>query len=147
MKYWDSPWSRLLDPVTSLWIVCLILWTTLPLLRDCIHILLQNVPVGHDLLEIEQEMLELDGVSSVHDLHLWQLTGEKLILTVHMCCEATGYQMPILDSLKEKLHIRGIHSSTVQLEYCDEACVHPEHGRACHDVVCADGSCQDKACC
>ena len=60
MKYWDSSWNRLLDPITSLWIVCLILWSTLPLLRECIHILLQNVPEWHNLLEIEEEILGLE---------------------------------------------------------------------------------------
>jgi len=72
------------------------MYTTLPLLRDCIHILLQNVPKGHDIVEIEGEMLELVGVISVHDLHMWQLTGKKLILTVHLCCVPTAKQMPVL---------------------------------------------------
>jgi len=56
----------------SLLVVIVILATTIGFLRQCINILLQSVPNEVDLGELRQDLLKIDGIFNVHDLHVWQ---------------------------------------------------------------------------
>lgn len=74
----------LIDPILSLVIAALILMTTLRLLRDTLHVLMEGVPPAVDLSEIGKALAGLRGVSAVHDLHVWSIGAEKAALSAHL---------------------------------------------------------------
>jgi len=73
-----------IDPIVAIAIGLWVLPRTWILLRDTTHILLQGVPRGFDLKAIRSAMLDVEGVSGVHDLHLWSIAGDDASLTVHV---------------------------------------------------------------
>lgn len=61
----------LIDPILSLVIAALILVSTLRLLRDTLHVLMEGVPASVELAQIGNALAKVPGVASVHDLHVW----------------------------------------------------------------------------
>lgn len=73
-----------IDPILSLAIAGLILASTLRLLRDTLHVLMEGVPPAIELTAIGQALAALPGVSSVHDLHVWSITPGQIALSAHV---------------------------------------------------------------
>jgi cobalt-zinc-cadmium efflux system protein len=78
---WDATWT---DPVASLAIAALILYSAWNLLRDTVHVLLEGTPRGLDSGAVERAIAEHDGVESVHHLHLWNLASDVPALSAHV---------------------------------------------------------------
>ncbi|KAK3753497.1 hypothetical protein QZH41_017997 [Actinostola sp. cb2023] len=80
IKYASGPWTLYVDPVMSILLTCLILRTSIPLLKESSLILLQTVPTHIKIKEVQERLLEgVDGILSVHEFHVWQLAGDKII--------------------------------------------------------------------
>ena len=62
-------------------------------------------------------ILAVDGVLSVHELHIWQLSENKIVASVHVMASRKHDFMPVAAQIRKALHDRGIHSSTIQPEY------------------------------
>ena len=62
-------------------------------------------------------ILAVDGVLSLHELHIWQLSESKIVASVHVMASRTHDFMPVAAKIRKALHLRGIHSSTIQPEY------------------------------
>jgi len=75
---------RWLDPVMSLTIAVLVIVSTWGLLRDSINLALHAVPDGIDSLEVKRYLESIDGVSEVHDLHIWGMSTTETALTAHL---------------------------------------------------------------
>ena len=60
---------------------------------------------------------QISGVSSVHELHIWSLSGRKIIATAHVTCHNTEEYMEIAAQIKKFFHEKGIHSTTIQPEF------------------------------
>ena len=78
-----KPWFWL-DPVFSWLIVGLILYSGWGLLKDSFLILMNATPPGIDLSEIQNALESLEGVSDIHDLHVWNPSAENIALAVHI---------------------------------------------------------------
>jgi len=106
-----------IDPLLSLLICVLILISSLRLLRDVLHVIMQGVPVGIDLVEVEQSMIQVDGVSSIHDLHIWTLASGQVILSAHVVLDELPRWEQVLGELRRCLGQRyAIHDVTLQPE-------------------------------
>jgi cobalt-zinc-cadmium efflux system protein len=107
----------LIDPILSLVIAGLILVSTLRLLRDTLHVLMEGVPSAVDLTEIGTRLASLGGVSAVHDLHVWSIGSARAALSAHVDIERLDEWPAILRSAQELLHARyGIDHVTLQPE-------------------------------
>lgn len=74
-----------MDPALSIVLVILILHSVWPLLRESALILLQTVPTHIQVDAIQQRLLEkVDGVLAVHEFHVWQLAGDRIIASAHI---------------------------------------------------------------
>lgn len=73
-----------IDPLLSLVIGALLVASSLRLLREALHGLMEGVPLHLSLLEIGRAMAAVEGVASVHDLHVWSLSGERVALSAHV---------------------------------------------------------------
>ncbi|AZD63007.1 Cobalt-zinc-cadmium resistance protein CzcD [Pseudomonas chlororaphis subsp. aurantiaca] len=90
-------------------------WT---LLRESMNVLLQGVPDGIDIDEVEQGIRAIDGVTEVHDLHLWALTSGKNVMSTHLVADLERRsEQQILAEVTELMHERfDISHVTVQVE-------------------------------
>lgn len=96
----------LIDPILSLVIAVLILFTTLGLLRDTLHVLMEGVPAAVDLPEIGNALASVQGVGAVHDLHVWSIGPDRAALSAHVEIERLDAWPVILDASRVLLHER-----------------------------------------
>jgi len=61
--------------------------------------------------------MKVNGVLSVHELHVWQLSESKIVASVHVMASRNHDFMPVAADIRKTLHHHGIHSSTIQPEY------------------------------
>ena len=73
-----------LDPAVSMVIALVIAWRAVQLLRETAGVLLESTPVGLDTEALTAAMAEVDGVESVHDLHVWSLSSDLRALAAHL---------------------------------------------------------------
>lgn len=67
--------------------------------------------------DVRSDILAVEGVLSVHELHIWQLSETKIIASVHINASREVEFMPVASDIRSILHKHGIHSSTIQPEY------------------------------
>lgn len=120
----DFSWRFYADPAVSLLITVIILLSALPLCKAASRILLQAVPEHLSIDDIKEDISDLDGIVSCHHLHVWQLSDTKLIASLHVQVdfdfkdEGSARYMDLARQIRECLHEYGIHSSTIQPEFC-----------------------------
>ncbi|XP_041973318.1 zinc transporter 1 isoform X2 [Aricia agestis] len=119
---WLTSWEYrfYIDPALSIVLVVLILASVWPLLRESALILLQTVPTHIQVDAIQRRLLEkVDGVLAVHEFHVWQLAGDRIIASAHIRCRNLSEYMKIAEKVKEFFHNEGIHSTTIQPEFVE----------------------------
>jgi cobalt-zinc-cadmium efflux system protein len=116
-----------IDPVLSILIAAMILWSSAGIIRETLNILLEGTPRNLELGEIRQAMASVNGVLNVHDLHVWSLGSKSTALASHV----TIAEMPmsecgnILSDIKCALRDRfQITHTTIQFEITDCATTH-----------------------
>lgn len=121
-----------IDPVLSLVIAALILWSSIGIVRETLNILLEGTPRGVSLTAIRRDMEKVDGVINVHDLHVWCLGSQSRALACHVQIadippsESACILLNLNHVLKEHFQIS---HATIQFEHigCEalEGCVVP----------------------
>lgn len=99
---WLTGWSPI-DPVLSLLIGALILFSSLNLLREVLHVLLEGVPPNLDLRAVGRRMAQVEGVREVHDLHIWTISSSTTALSAHVVIEDLGVWHGVLTDLLQVL--------------------------------------------
>ncbi|WMN16884.1 cation diffusion facilitator family transporter [Pseudomonas piscis] len=107
--------------VDSLMAAAIGLWVlprTWTLLRESTNVLLQGVPEGIDIDQVEQDIRGVPGVSDVHDLHIWALTSGKNVLSAHLVAQVGSRdEQAILAEVSELVQERfEIAHVTLQVE-------------------------------
>ncbi len=114
MLYGNWYW---LDPVMSLIIVTVIVIGTWSLLREALKLALSAVPTHINLSEINTYLSQLDGVTEVHDLHIWGLSTTENALTAHLVIPSGHPGDQFLDEIVLTLKDHyAMHHSTLQIE-------------------------------
>jgi cobalt-zinc-cadmium efflux system protein len=105
------------DPVASLAIAALVLFSGWQLLREAVDVLMEAAPGHLDVSEIERSLAELDRVAEVHDLHVWTIGGGEVSLSCHLQLAAEREHAPLLREAYQLLGQRfGIDHATIQIE-------------------------------
>jgi cobalt-zinc-cadmium efflux system protein len=106
-----------IDPILSLFICALILLASIQLLRDALHVIMEGVPSHIDLHEVAEEMSDIPGVLSVHDLHIWAVSARQVALSAHLVLREFDQWPEILDAEQKLLQDRyQIGHATLQPE-------------------------------
>jgi len=120
---------HIIDPVLSVFIGALIVWTAWDIIKESLNILLEGLPRGIRLDSVVQTMHEVPGVIDVHDLHIWSLGAKTHALSCHVLID----DMPPSESGAILRHLNGllagrfgIHHTTVQFEHT--RCAYSENG-------------------
>jgi len=112
-QYW-------IDPVLSVGIGVLILWSGFGIVRETLNILLEGTPRGVKLDLVEHAIREVEGVNDVHDLHVWSIGSETAALSCHIWIADIPPSVSdrILRDVKDRLHERfRIDHTTIQFEH------------------------------
>lgn len=117
----EGEWTLYVDPLMSIILVIIIMRSSIPLLKESALILMQTVPTHIKIQEVQERLLEqVEGVLSLHEFHVWQLAGDKIIASAHITCRSMAEYMPIANKVKDFFHNEGIHSTTIQPEFVED---------------------------
>jgi cobalt-zinc-cadmium efflux system protein len=108
-----------IDPVLSIFIAGMILWSSIGIIRETLNILLEGTPRNLQLGEVRVAMESVTGVLNVHDLHVWSLGSQSHALASHITIsempmsECSSILEGINSALRDRFHI---HHTTIQFE-------------------------------
>ena len=116
--------SSIADPLVSIIIALLILWSSWGILREAVNVLLEAMPEGMNIDSVEQTIAAVEGVNAVHDLHVWTIGSGIIACSCHVTVEEQTVREGenVLRLVAEVLrHKHGIAHSTIQVEVegCD----------------------------
>jgi cobalt-zinc-cadmium efflux system protein len=112
----------LIDPVLSILIGALVVWTAWDIVREALNILLEGLPRGMRLSDVISSMTAIDGVLGVHDLHIWSLGSSTHALSCHVLIDDVPPSVSdsLLRSLNATLADRfNIAHTTIQFEHIE----------------------------
>lgn len=118
------------DALVSLLIACIILKTSWHFLQETAHILMEGVPNTLKVEDLRSDLQTLRGVVDVHDLHIWSLDGNQVLLTAHVCVKEILQAPQILTAVREQLSVQwNIQHCTLEpeLNHCSSDCDQTEH--------------------
>lgn len=116
---WAFGWNWA-DPLASVLIALLVIYSSWSLLKEAVGVLMEGVPAHIDVDAVRSTLAGIPGVSSVHDLHVWTITSGREALSAHLVVEEEKAQRALLPQVRKILHDRfGIHHVTVQVEADD----------------------------
>jgi cobalt-zinc-cadmium efflux system protein len=123
-------WNRL-DPVASILVAVLMLWSSAQLLRESTAIFLERAPEDVDPEAIGRELVHEAGVVEVHDLHVWTVTSGFPALSAHVLVEPGADCHAARRRLEQMLVDRfGLTHTTLQVEHAEPATTRVELGDA-----------------
>ncbi len=121
--------STVWDPIVSVAVCVLILWSSAQLLRESFRVFMESAPAGVDVAAVAASLAAVPGVVEVHDLHVWTITSGFVSLSAHLKVRPDAVPGDVLRLAQDAISARfGIRHSTFQLE--------DEGGQPC-----ATGSC------
>jgi cobalt-zinc-cadmium efflux system protein len=106
------------DPVISMVIGGIIFTGGAKIIRESYLILMEAVPEQFDLESIRQDIIQVDGVEDVHDVHLWTVTTDHYSLTAHVFIHKDCQPLRIISNINNLLEEKyGLDHSTIQIEH------------------------------
>ncbi|HEY9143670.1 MAG TPA: cation diffusion facilitator family transporter [Arenimonas sp.] len=115
-----------LDPLVSLGIATIVVVGTWSLFRKSVHLLFDGVPDGLSLPAIQTSLEAIDGVTSVHHVHVWALGTSENALTAHLVlADGADADHVIAEANDHLAHEHGIKHATLQVESA-------RYARGCH---------------
>ncbi|KFO56648.1 Zinc transporter 10, partial [Corvus brachyrhynchos] len=134
-------WQCYIDPSLTIIMVFIILSSAFPLIKETSAILLQMVPKGVNMQLLTDRLARVPGVSSFHEVHVWELASGKNIATLHVKCQTPSDYQDAAYKIRKVFHEAGVHSVTIQPEYVDHKtshllCSSPCISKACDSQLC-----------
>lgn len=111
---------NLIDPIIGASIGLFIVPRTWVLLKQAVHILMEGTPPEIDMALLEKALVELPGVTSVHDLHVWTISSGAIAMSGHLVIGEAASRFDVLPAAREAMKRQfGLSHLTIQIE--DEA--------------------------
>lgn len=108
------PTATIADPLCTYFFSLIICCTTIPVVRECIFVLLEATPADLDQEALEQDILDLPGVIDIHDLHVWQISVSKNSLSAHIVSTTPLKTLHIATDLLRRKY--NLFHTTLQIE-------------------------------
>ena len=113
---WAFGWN-LADPIVSILISLIILWSAWKLVRDAVDVLMESTPRGLVAVDVEQTIARTPGVASVHDLHLWSISDGLAMVSVHVVLDGKHHGTEVAHAVAERVRAEHkVEHVTVQPE-------------------------------
>ena len=119
----------IIDPVLSVLIAVLIVWNTRHLIRRVTSVLLEGTPERIDMYELCYRIEEVEGVTLVHDVHVWTIAQDNEAFSAHVLMDPSYHEddQASLEEIKRIVRSYGITHATVQLERSVALCQEFHH--------------------
>lgn len=117
MKFTDIVY---IDSVLSIGVATFIIINSLKMLLSAINLFLEKTPEGINVEELRHHLSEINGVISIHDLHIWSLDGINHCATLHVVVD--DHFKETKKNVREELHEHGIAHVTIEMETEKEPC-------------------------
>lgn len=114
-----------IDPLMSIAVAVFILVNAWRTLKEILDLFLVKTPAGIHIHELQEHLAHLEGVESIHHLHVWSMSGEGAYATLHAV--AAGEPHAVKEAIREELAEHGIVHVTIELE---------QPGEHCHELHC-----------
>lgn len=111
--------ASIADPLVSILIGVLILWSSWGILKESVNVLLEGIPEGLNMESVEQTICGVAGVDAVHDLHVWTVGSGIIACSCHITVEEQSVRsgQNVLRAVADELeHNFGITHTTIQVE-------------------------------
>ncbi|HLF85024.1 MAG TPA: cation diffusion facilitator family transporter, partial [Blastocatellia bacterium] len=117
---WRWGWA-LADPLISIAMCLLIMYSSWQLIRESVNILLEGTPSHINIRAVVETMHTVPGVTDVHDLHVWTISSGMEALSAHVTIEPGVAHRTVLEGLQAQLRSGfNIGHVTIQIESADE---------------------------
>ena len=114
---WVKPKWVLVDLICTLVFSAFALAATFPMLKNIFGILMERAPRDLDIEKLERGLMRINGVKVVHDLHVWEITVGRIVLSCHVLPEPGASSLEIINDVRNFCRKTcGIHHVTVQVE-------------------------------
>ena len=115
----------LLDPLMSICVAAFIFINAIRNLKEAVELFLEKTPHGIAVEEIREHIMEIDGITDVHHIHIWSMDGYSNYATMHVVTGADPQR--IKEEIRDELREHGIGHVTLELEgegehCCEECC-------------------------
>jgi len=118
---WLFQWT-IADPIISMAMCLLIIFSAWQLIRESVNVLLEGTPSHIEIKAVIDAMHEIAEVREVHDLHVWTISSNKYALSAHVRIAADASYKKTLDAIRDKLQQRfSMDHVTIQIELPDES--------------------------
>jgi cobalt-zinc-cadmium efflux system protein len=115
---WNWRWA---DPLISMLVSALILYSAFSLLKEAMNVLLEGCPSHIDIEEIRQEILNFEGVRNIHNLHVWNINMQQALLAAHLEVTPEAFTGETLNQVQVTLREEfGLSRVTLQMEVSEE---------------------------
>ena len=116
--YFFPAWN-IADPICTYLFSVIICFTTVPVFKDCILVLLEGTPDQIDMEQLETDMLNLPGVEDLHDFHVWSISVGKFALSAHITSETPLKTLCLATDLCRRKY--KLFHTTIQMEGTTES--------------------------
>ena len=113
----------IVDPICTFLFSVLVVFTTIPVAKDCIIILMEGTPVSlkQDLKDLRKQLEAAEGVLDIHDLHVWSLNSNRFAMSAHMISKDPSVSLKQATKICRSFKI---YHSTLQIENANENTVY-----------------------
>ena len=111
--------KTVIDPLISIFIGLMLLYSGWTVIKDALHVLLDGVPEGVDVQKVKHTIVGFPGVKGVDDLHVWALSTQETALSCHIILGECSLKesIELISKVKELLHNKfDIHHATIETE-------------------------------
>ena len=115
----------IIDPILSVGVAIFVFINALKNLKEALDIFLEKAPKDVDINEIKEHLINIEGVSDIHHIHVWSIDGQNNFATMHIVSNEDSKR--IKTEIREELAEHGISHVTLELE---------REGEHCHDKDC-----------
>ncbi len=115
----------IIDPILSIALSLYVLYNVVKNMAGILNILLEGVPEEYVIKDIEDIIVRIKGVNSVHHTHIWSLEGEKIFLSTHVVVDdSASYEkiVPLKEEIRKILKEEKIEHATIEIDFENENC-------------------------
>ena len=85
---WIFPGTDIADPICTYLFSIIVCFTTIPVFKNCIGVLMEGTPNELDIEQLETDILNIPGVEEIHDLHVWSISVGKFSMSAHITSDS-----------------------------------------------------------
>lgn len=117
IKFTSDPKYKLADPVCTFLFSVLVIFTTVTVLRDTLRVMMEGVPRDLCFKTVIEDLQQIEGVKTAHNLLIWSLTIDKHVMSVHLTVTSKEEHQDVLQRANQMLQQKyDFHQTTIQVE-------------------------------